>query len=115
MSLFPRSAVGGPLLGPSPDRLEHGLCLDVRLCDLRPALISKGGVGRHYRAVARNGRVLVASPLPPADLAGRVVRLRLSYWHRRILPGEAPEPFGLLLVVRPLEGGGANVYPSTLA
>jgi hypothetical protein len=113
MSSFPRSVVAGPLLGGSVECLGRGLSLDAVLCDLRPALLPKGTVGRHHRAVARNGRVLVASTLPPGELAGRAARLRLSYWHRRILPDDPPEPYGLLACVRPL--GAEAAYQGVLA
>ena len=113
MSSFPPSIITGPLLGGSVDCLEGGLSLDAVLCDLRPALIPKGTVGRHHRAVSRNGRVLVASTSPLGDLAGSAVRLHLSYWHRRILPDDLPEPYGLLVCVRPL--GGEAGYRSVLA
>ena len=88
--------IWGPLLhsaGTSP------LCLRTLLCDLRPRFLDKGRAGRGYRAVARNGRVLLASPLPLAELVGRAVRLRLQAWHRAILPGDSPEPWGILLCV----------------
>jgi hypothetical protein len=41
--------------------------------------------------------------------------LRLSYWHRRILPGDPLEPYGLLLLVRPSAAAGAAVYDAALA
>jgi hypothetical protein len=69
-------------------------------CDVRPRMIAKRQVGRGYRAVARNGRILLASDRPLADLAGRVTRIRIQHWHRVILPGEDPELCGLLLHVR---------------
>src|SRR5207253_2064575 len=73
---------------------------NARLGDLRTRFLPKGQVGRGHRAVARNGRVLLASDLPVTDLAGRVAAVRLQTWHRAILPGDVPEPFGLLLCVR---------------
>jgi hypothetical protein len=76
------------------------LALLVRWCDLRPRLIAKGRAGRGYRAVARNGRVLLASDVPLTDLPGRVTRLRIQTWHKVILSGEAPESYGVLLCVR---------------
>ena len=62
------------------------------LCDLRPRFLPKGQVGRGYRAIARNGRVLLASPLPLPAWIGQVGRLRLQTWHKAILPGESPRP-----------------------
>jgi hypothetical protein len=76
------------------------LLVRVRWCDLRPAFLPKGQVGRGYRAVARNGRVLLASDQPLAALAGRVARARFQKWHKAILPGELAEPYGVLLCVR---------------
>jgi hypothetical protein len=79
------------------------LLLDVQLCDLRRRFIPKQGVDRGCRAVARNGRVLLASDLPLAELPGRSARVRLQTWHKAILPGDDAEPYGILLVVRTLE------------
>jgi hypothetical protein len=70
------------------------------LCDLRPRFLAKGGAGRGYRAVARNGRVLLASDLPVEELAGRIARVRLQIWHKAILPDDPPLPYGVLLCVR---------------
>src|SRR5262245_28201702 len=87
----------GPLL-----REAGRLPLSLRVCwgDLRPRLIDKGRAGRGYRAIARNGRVLWASDVPLAELPSRVTRLRIQTWHKVILPGEAPEPYGVLLCIR---------------
>ncbi len=92
-----RALLRGPFLGTAP---SWPLLLPVLLCDLRPRFIPKGTVGRGHRAVARNGRVLLCSDAPAADLAGRPARLRLQTWHRAVLPGDRPEPYGLLLCVR---------------
>ena len=92
--------IRGPLLtagAPWP------LSLRVLLCDLRPRFLAKGQAGRGHRAIARNGRVLLAADRPPGELAGRCTRLRLQTWHRAILPGERPKPHGLLLCVRPVD------------
>jgi hypothetical protein len=74
--------------------------LAALLCDLRPRLLPKGRAGRGYRAVARNGRVLVASDRPLAELPGLVSQVRIQTWHRVLLPGDRPEPYGLLLCIR---------------
>ena len=37
------------------------------------------------------------------ELSGRLVRLRLQTWHRIYLPGDAPQPHGVLLCVRGLD------------
>jgi hypothetical protein len=36
-------------------------------------------------------------------LAGGLVRLRLQTWHRVYLPGDAPQPHGVLLCLRCLD------------
>jgi hypothetical protein len=76
------------------------LMFSARMCDLRPRFLPKGQAGRGYRAIARNGRILLASEVSLAELAGRTVRVRVQTWHRAILPGDPPEPYGLLLCVR---------------
>jgi hypothetical protein len=84
------------------------LSLMVSLCDLRPRFIPKCKVGRGYRAIARNGRVLLASDCPLVELANRIVCLRLQTWHKAILPGDPPAPYGLLLCVRCKEQATAD-------
>jgi len=76
------------------------LTLRVRCCDLRPRFIPKGRVGRSYRAIARNGRVLLASDVTLQNLVGRIARLRMQTWHAAVLPGDRPAPRGILLVLR---------------
>src|SRR5439155_11412891 len=92
-----------------PDEIGHLLCgrllgnsdwpliLTAQLCDLRCRFIPKGRIGRSHHAIARNGRVLLASDQPLAELAGVVARVRLQTWHKAILPGEAAELWGILL------------------
>lgn len=92
------------------------LTLHARLGDLRPRFIPKCQVGRGHRAIARNGHVLLASDAPLSDLTGKLVRIRLQTWHKAILPGERPEPYGILLAVRTVdEGDGPNVFAVGLA
>jgi len=79
------------------------LKLKIRCCDLRPRFIPKGRVDRHYRAIARNGRVLLASDATLADLVGKVASLRIQTWHAAVLPGDSPAPRGILLVLRASE------------
>src|SRR5260370_18700991 len=98
---------------PQPSAYES-LCLRAVLCDLRPRFLHKCRVGRGYRAVARNGRVLLASDGPVTDLGGRVALVRLQTWHRAILPGDALQPYGLLLCVRTTEAGGEPGYAAQL-
>jgi hypothetical protein len=89
--------LSGPLLA-ALDALP--ISFDARLCDLRPRFLAKCRVGAGYRAIARNGRVLLASDRPLEDLAGRTAWVRLQIWHRTILPGDPAEAFGILLCVR---------------
>jgi hypothetical protein len=107
-----RDLLGGPLLtadAPWP------LVLRATLCDLRPRFLPKGAVGRAgHRAVARNGRVLLCSDRPVAELVGLAALVRLQTWHRAALPGDRPAPHGVLLCVRGLEGG-QPAYAARLA
>ena len=89
------------LCGPLVDSGDWPLNLRVMMCDLRPRFLAKGQAGRGYRAISRNGRVLLASRLPPVDWIGRTAHLRLLTWHKRILPDEPPEPYGILLCLDP--------------
>jgi hypothetical protein len=92
---------GGLLHGPLLDRAGSlPFTIRVVLCDLSARFLAKGRAGRGYRAVARNGRVLLASPMPLSELAHREVRVRFQVWHTAVLPGDAPEPHGILLGAR---------------
>jgi hypothetical protein len=105
MSAIPDAAarhLRGPLLA---EARRWPLSFGAVLCDLRPRFLPKCRVGRGYRAVARNGRVLLASDLPLDELTGRAARVRLQTWHRAILAGDTPEPYGLLVCVRCLGEG----------
>jgi hypothetical protein len=100
MSPVPESVrrwLGGPRL----ESVEWPLNLRVRWCDLRPRFIDKGRAGRGYRAVARNGRILLASPVAFAELPGRVTGVRFQVWHKTILPGAPAEEYGVLLSLFP--------------
>jgi hypothetical protein len=88
--------LAGPLCGTS----AWPCTLHVRLCDLRPRFLVKRTIGAGRRAVARNGRVLLCSDRPLDELPGRPARLRVQTWHRAILPGDTPGPYGILLCVR---------------
>jgi hypothetical protein len=96
------------------------LCFQAILCDLRPRFIPKCRVGGGYRAVARNGRVLLASNLPMESLIERKVAIRLQLWRKIILPGTKPEAYGVLMCARGLDPGvrsgfeGQAVYHSCL-
>jgi len=92
--------LGGPLLeadGAWP------LSLSAVLCDLRSRFLAKGTAGGGHRAIARNGRVLLCSDRPTAELAEHSALMRLQTWHRAILADDAPEPYGLLLHVHTIE------------
>jgi hypothetical protein len=91
------------LSGPCAHAGTWPLGLTAWLCDLRPRLLPKGRAGKGYRAIARNGRVLLASHQPLAELTGRRALVRLQTWHRRILAQYPPEPFGILVTVRTLD------------
>src|SRR5205823_14428060 len=80
------------------------LLLCARLCDLRPRFLVKQRVGPGYRAVARNGRVLLASDRQLVELIGCTAWVRIQTWHRALLPGDRPEPYGILLCIRSLPG-----------
>jgi hypothetical protein len=95
------SLLGGPLAGGAA---PWPFALRAVLCDLRPRFLPKAAGGPGGRAVARNGRVLLCSDRPLDALAGRAASVRLQTWHRAILPGDLPAPYGVLLCVRCLDG-----------
>jgi hypothetical protein len=81
-----RDLLGGPLLSAEA---PWPLVLRATLCDLRPRFLPKGAVGRAgHRAVARNGRVLLCSDRPVAELAGLAAVVRFQTWHRGLERGE---------------------------
>lgn len=109
-SLCPAS-IGGLLQGSLATGLSGWpLRLFVRLGDLGPAFLPKGQVGRHFRAIARNGRVLLASDLPATAWAGRCARARLQTWHKVILPGSPPEPYGILMCLWTLKDAASERF-----
>ena len=92
------------------------LTLNACLCDLRSRFLPKDRVGRSYRAIARNGRVLLASDKTLEELAGWIARVRLQTWHKAILPDEQPEPYGILLRLGALDHRAElDVYGTRLA
>jgi hypothetical protein len=78
------------------------------MCDPLPRFLAKGQVGANFRAVARNGRVLLASNHCLKELDGTLAQVRLQTWHKAILPGEPPQPFGILVCVRVLDEESGN-------
>jgi hypothetical protein len=76
------------------------ISLSAALGDLRTRFLAKGQVGTGYRFIARNGRVLLATEGALAELLDRAVYIRIQVWHRAILPGDPPDPYGLLLCIR---------------
>ncbi|HMC89197.1 MAG TPA: hypothetical protein VKI17_06600 [Gemmataceae bacterium] len=72
----------------------------MRLCNLRTRFLAKGQMGKSFRYVSRNGRILLAADMGISELVDSVVELRLQIWNRAILPGDKPDPFGFLLCVR---------------
>ena len=102
------------LRGPLAASDAWPLTFTATLCDLGPRFLVKCGVGRGYRAIARNGRVLLASDLPPTELTGRPVRVRLQTWHKAILAGDVPSPYGLLVCLRSPEGEVPPEYEAQL-
>jgi hypothetical protein len=92
------------------------LTVCCRFGDVRPRFLAKGKLGRGHRAVARDGRVLLISDMPLSQLAGTLGRVRFQTWHKPILPGDPPEPYGVLMVTRALPNAGAEpVYAARLA
>jgi len=99
-----RAQIQSLLCGSLPgERDAWPICLNARLCDLRPRFLAKCKAGGGHRAISRNGRVLLASDKPLADLIGQLVAARVQTWHKAILPGDRPAPFGILLCIRALD------------
>lgn len=88
--------------------------LHAHCCDLRPRFRLKQTIGSACRAIARNGRILLCADRPLEELPGQLVRLRLQTWHRVYLPGDAPQPHGLLLCVRHLKDDAESVALFTM-
>lgn len=76
----------------------------AHLCELRPCFLTKGRVGKSHRAIARNGRVLLASNRPLTELDGTLAQMRLQTWHKASLPNDPPRLHGILVCVRVIEG-----------
>lgn len=113
---FLRSIAQGPLWREMEKSSRTSLSIETTLPPLSPAFLPKGQMGRHFRAVSRNGQVLLMSPQPLGEMEHRRVRLRVSIWHRAHLPREAPGPWGLLLFARALEvSAGPGVQFPVLA
>lgn len=95
-------SAGEWLTGPLCSVAPWPCMLHVRLGDLQPRFRVKQTIGANIRAIARNGRVLLCADRPLDRLVGQLARLRLQTWHRAILQGEPPQPYGVLLCVRTL-------------
>jgi hypothetical protein len=106
-----RHLLSGPL---AHEGLTWPLVLPVVLCDLRRRFLPKGTAGRGHRAVARNGRVLLCSDLPPDRLVERCALVRLQTWHKAILPGEPAAPYGILLYVRTQDESSGPLWRTKL-
>lgn len=90
------------LAGPLCSMTQWPYNLHACCCDLRPRFLVKQTIRSGCRAVSRNGRVLLCADRPVEELSGRFVRVRLQTWHRSYLPGDVPQPHGVLLYVRSL-------------
>jgi hypothetical protein len=97
---FLREIARGPLWRNFQSSLETSISLDVELCSLNGVFIPKGRVGRHHRAISRNGLIILMSPRLLADYQSTLVQLQLAIWHRTTLKGELPKPWGILLCIR---------------
>jgi hypothetical protein len=111
---FDRQYLGDLCWGPLTDTADEPLVLTVRFGDLRPRFLPKERVGQGYRALARNGRILLASDVPVTELPGRVAAVRLQTWHRTVLPGDASQVYGLLLCVRAAKAGATACLSAEL-
>jgi hypothetical protein len=84
------------------DRRRAGsLRLRAEFCDLGHAFIPKGQVGRHSRSISRSGLILLMNSMPSEKMQGSMADVHVSVWHRSILPQFPPEPYGVLLTLRP--------------
>jgi hypothetical protein len=79
----------------------ESLRLRAELCDFGHAFISKGRIGRHARSISRSGLILLMNSMTSEELEGTMADIHLSVWHRSILPQRPPEPYGVLLTLRP--------------
>jgi hypothetical protein len=87
----------------------------TRLCDLRQRFLAKGRVGHGHRAIARNGRVLLAANRPLEELDGARALVRLQTWHKSILSDDPPLSYGILVCIRVLDGeSGEAEYETRL-
>ena len=96
MSLL-QSIAQGPIWKDFEEAHRSSILLDAALPCLAPAFESKGRIGRHFRAVSKNGQVLLLTPREAGEMEDAITRLRLSIWHRPNHSGEKPEPWGISL------------------
>ncbi|MGH9684841.1 MAG: hypothetical protein ACRD4S_14660 [Candidatus Acidiferrales bacterium] len=104
--LFLSSIAAGSLWSEFDSGIWSSMLLDVTLPPIASAFIAKGKVGRYNRAIARNGMVLLLSSCELPKLERSRIRMRISIWHRVVLPGDRPAPHGLLFVADAFKGGG---------
>jgi hypothetical protein len=95
-----QSIAGALLRGPRARAAPLPLTLSACFGELRSRFIPKGRVGHGHRAIARNGRVLLASDRSVEELAGQTGQVRIQIWNKPILPQDTAEPYGLLICVR---------------
>lgn len=109
---FLRQIVRGPVWEKSQREGTISIRRSVILCDFLPAFISKGRVGRHSRAISRNGLVLLMNSLAAEQMEGLPAELHLGVWHRSILADSTPEPYGILMILRPF-AAEHSAHPSS--
>lgn len=109
---FLRSIARGPLWREIENSWRTSHWLEAALPPLGAAFISKGKIGRHFRAVSRNGMVLLIGAEQHAEISAARMRLRMSIWHRAHLPNEAAEPWGILLYAQRGEANGPAAIPA---
>ena len=71
-----------------------------------PAFIPKGRVGRHARSISRSGLILLMDARPRQTLDSGAAEVHLGIWRRVVLPGQPPEPYGIVLVLRAPQRAG---------
>jgi hypothetical protein len=96
-----RSIARGPIWSDFEGARRSSILLDAALPCLAPAFVSKGRIGRHYRAVSTNGYVLLLTRREAGEMEDAITRLRLSIWHRSNGAGGPAAPWGIALCALP--------------